>query len=149
MVSNLEEEFAKQLGAAMKAGLIHSVTPQYRPLKERLWRIDFALIPTKIAIEVDGGIFIRGRHARGNGIEGDSHKQNTMTMLGWRCLRVTPSMIKDGTGLEYVIETYKMAKANPNSTSQAVLINKVKELSKAKSAKRRARRKVYDDRRNS
>ncbi len=57
---------------------------------DREWRLDLAWPEQKIAIEVDGGIFIRGAHSRGAGIERDQDKHNAALLAGWRIIRTTP-----------------------------------------------------------
>ena len=65
----------------------------------RRWRFDYAWPDLKLALEVDGGGWINGRHSRGSGIEKDAEKQNTAVALGWRVLRASPAMVKDGRAL--------------------------------------------------
>lgn len=57
---------------------------------ERKWRFDFAFLEERVALEVEGGIFIQGRHARGTGIAADIEKYNSAALLGWTVLRVQP-----------------------------------------------------------
>lgn len=55
-----------------------------RPIKRR-WRADFAYpdaVPP-ILIEVEGGIWTRGRHTRGSGYEDDCRKCNKANLLGF------------------------------------------------------------------
>lgn len=63
----------------------------------RKWRFDFALLPLskKIAIEVEGGVWSRGRHTRGSGYIGDMEKYNEAAILGWTVLRYPASNITD------------------------------------------------------
>lgn len=56
----------------------------------RRWRFDYSWPASKVALEVEGGAFVRGRHTRGVGFKNDLEKYNTATALGWRLLRVTP-----------------------------------------------------------
>ena len=58
----------------------------------RKWRFDFAWVDSdsKVALEVDGGVWTRGAHGRGSGIVRDIEKGNAAVMLGWRVLRVQP-----------------------------------------------------------
>lgn len=74
----------------------------------RRWRFDFAL-DDKLAIEVEGGIWMRGggAHSRPANIERDIEKHNAATLLGWRVLRVTPKMVKSGQALDLVMEARK------------------------------------------
>ncbi|MDL2310269.1 endonuclease domain-containing protein [Parabacteroides sp. OttesenSCG-928-B22] len=59
----------------------------------RKWRFDYAIPEHKIAIEVEGGVFTRGRHVRPQGFLGDIEKYNAGTLLGWRIFRVTPDSL--------------------------------------------------------
>lgn len=63
---------------------------EYRFHPLRRWRFDWAFVDQKIAIEVEGGIFIQGRHSRGVGMKKDMEKYNTAALMGWRVFRVTP-----------------------------------------------------------
>jgi len=49
-----------------------------------------------LAIEIEGGIWSRGRHTRGKGYHQDCEKYNEATILGWRILRFTPGELKRG-----------------------------------------------------
>lgn len=53
------------------------------------WRLDFAWPDARIALEVEGGVWSRGRHVRPAGFLGDVRKYNTLAMRGWTLLRVT------------------------------------------------------------
>lgn len=57
----------------------------------------------KLAVEVEGGLWIQGRHSRGKGVEGDMEKYNEATMLGWRIIRVSPEMVDDGRAVLLVL----------------------------------------------
>jgi very-short-patch-repair endonuclease len=69
---------------------------------ERRWRFDFALQADSLAIEVEGGSFVAGRHTRGAAFEGDCEKYARALIAGWRVLRVTPAQVEDGRALEWV-----------------------------------------------
>jgi hypothetical protein len=57
----------------------------------RQWRFDLAFPRHKIAIEIQGGAFIGGRHNRGGGFIKDMEKMNAAAVLGWRILYRTPA----------------------------------------------------------
>lgn len=57
----------------------------------RKWRFDIAWPKFRLALEVEGGLFVRGRHSRGAGILKDFEKYNAATVLGWRILRTDPN----------------------------------------------------------
>jgi very-short-patch-repair endonuclease len=75
---------------------------EHRFHPERRWRVDLAWPDLKVAVEIDGGTWIQGRHTSGSGFANDARKLNEAAILGWRVLRVTPSMVRDGEALGYV-----------------------------------------------
>lgn len=66
---------------------------EHRFYKPRMWRFDYAIPAYKIALEVEGGVYTRGRHVRPLGFLGDIEKYNTATLLGWRVFRTTPNKL--------------------------------------------------------
>ena len=67
-----------------------------RPSAPRAYRADFAYIPAKLLIEVQGGIWNNGAHTRAKGYEYDRQRNNEAVILGWRVLEFTPGQIKSG-----------------------------------------------------
>jgi very-short-patch-repair endonuclease len=63
---------------------------EYRFDKVRMWRFDFAWVNESVALEVEGGVWSRGRHGRGSGIVKDIEKYNAAACAGWTVLRVLP-----------------------------------------------------------
>lgn len=63
---------------------------EYRFNPQRRWRFDWACPKVKIAVEVEGGCFIQGRHSRGAGMIADMQKYNWAALNGWMVLRYTP-----------------------------------------------------------
>jgi hypothetical protein len=49
----------------------------------------------KLAIEVQGGIWTGGAHARGAGIERDMEKHNLCVIAGWRLFYCAPAKLAD------------------------------------------------------
>lgn len=74
-----------------KEGIPHPIQ-EHKFHDKRKWRFDFAWIDNKLAMEIEGGIHIRGggRHNRGTGYEKDMEKYNAANALGWRLLRFSP-----------------------------------------------------------
>lgn len=75
---------------------------------KRKWRFDWAWPMGSIggvALEIDGGVWTKGRHTRGAGFLKDIEKINQAVILGWRVLRCTPADVKSGK----VFETLKQA----------------------------------------
>ena len=97
--SALEEAFALQLRAT---GLDAGVTREFRFHQSRRWRFDFAWPVKRVAVEVEGGIWTRGRHTRGGGYIGDLEKYNEAAVMGWVVLRVAGEHIEDGRALRWL-----------------------------------------------
>ena len=96
IVSQAEEEFALVLRAAKIP-----FKREHRFHDSRRWRFDFVVLPIeqKIAVEIEGGVFTRGRHTRGKGYTEDLLKYNEAVLMGWRVLRFTTAQIH-GIALE-------------------------------------------------
>lgn len=73
---------------------------------ERKWRFDYAAPDKKLAIELEGGIWVKGAHTRGSHYNSDCEKYNAATLLGWKVFRLTTNMI--GTQhIEPIIKEFK------------------------------------------
>lgn len=80
---------------------------EFRFHPTRRWRFDYAIPKHKIAIEFEGGIWIKGRHNRGKGFCDDCIKYNEAVKLGWRVLRYTTESINFET-IKLDIEALKI-----------------------------------------
>jgi very-short-patch-repair endonuclease len=56
----------------------------------RKWRADFAHIGSRTLIEIEGGIYINGRHNRPAGFAADLEKYFEASLAGWRVVRLGP-----------------------------------------------------------
>ena len=81
--------------------------PEHRFHPVRKWRLDFAWPDHKLALEVEGGVFIQGRHSRGAGMVKDMTKYGELAVMGWRLLRVTPKQIRNGEALTLVERAFQ------------------------------------------
>ena len=93
--SSLEERFARLWVAAGGPALVQ----EFRFEPTRRWRADFAWVDAKILIEIEGGIWNRGRHLTPKGFAADAEKYLTATLNGWSVIRLvdnqlTPEIIK-------------------------------------------------------
>lgn len=68
----------------------------------RMWRFDYAFYKFKVAIEVEGGIWSRGRHVRPKGYLGDMEKYNKAAELGWLLIRVEPKKLMSNEFLDKI-----------------------------------------------
>ena len=60
---------------------------------ERKWRADFAHIESRTLVEIEGGIWIQGRHNRPQGFAADTEKYLEAALAGWHVLRLTEFQI--------------------------------------------------------
>lgn len=65
------------------------IVKEHRFYPSRRWRFDYAIIDLKIAVEVDGAVWVGGRHNRAAGYVADMEKLNTAASMGWLVLRIT------------------------------------------------------------
>lgn len=68
----------------------------------RQWRFDLCWPESMLAVEVEGGIFVQGRHGRGAGMLADMEKYNSALVNGWRVLRVAKQHIDSGMALDWI-----------------------------------------------
>jgi hypothetical protein len=75
---------------------------EYHFYTGRRWRFDDAWPAKKIAVEIEGGVWVNGRHTRGQGFEDDMEKYNHAAKLGWRIFRFTPSQVGKLKAVEFM-----------------------------------------------
>lgn len=87
--NNGREIFAKALEE------LGGLFAEYRFHGKRGWKFDYYLSDSAIAIEVEGAVFVGGRHTRGGGFVKDTDKYNTATCMGIAVYRVTTTDLGD------------------------------------------------------
>ena len=65
---------------------------EYKFLKDRRFRMDYAWIEDKVFLEVEGGVWVGG-HTRPSVFVKNLEKYNLAAMNGWRLLRVEPKQL--------------------------------------------------------
>jgi hypothetical protein len=83
----------------LRAARMPAPIAEYVFARPRRWRFDEAWPDRMLAVEVEGGTWVNGRHSRGSGMRKDCEKYNAAVLLGWRVLRVTGDMVRDGSAL--------------------------------------------------
>lgn len=101
----------------MEQRLLLEQAKRYEPVAEyrfhpvRKFRIDVAFPAQWLAVEIEGGGWINGRHSRGAGIEMDAEKSALLAILGWQLIRCSPRQVRNGTAYQW-IKTVLDAKMN-------------------------------------
>ena len=75
---------------------------EWRFHPQRRWRFDFAWVAKRLAVEVEGGIWSRGRHTRASGFRADLEKYNTAGVLGWLVLRFDGQAVETGAAARII-----------------------------------------------
>ena len=81
------------------------VEEEYKFHPIRKWRFDLAFVRQKVAIEIEGGIWTRGRHVRPAGYLKDMEKYNHAAMMGWKKLSFTPQQLKEEQTMHIILNT--------------------------------------------
>ena len=98
---SLSERFLLQLRRLGIPEPVHELA--FHP--SRKWRFDFAWPTWKLAVEVDGGTFARGRssgHTSISGMARDREKDAEAAILGWSVIRVDAVHVDNGIGADWV-----------------------------------------------
>lgn len=69
---------------------------EYRFDPKRRWRADFAHLPSRTLIEIEGGIWIRGRHNQAAGFIADMEKYLEAALAGWTVIRLADVHLEVG-----------------------------------------------------
>ena len=75
---------------------------EYRFHVARRWRFDYAWPAEKLALEVEGGLWVAGRHSRGSGAVADLEKYSEAAIAGWRIVYATPKEVRAGVALDRI-----------------------------------------------
>ena len=83
---------SKQLKERLLVGLRNmtraDVEVEHKFHPHRRWRFDFYIKAAKLAVEVEGGIYTRGRHTNPSGFMKDVEKYNSAALFGIRVYRI-------------------------------------------------------------
>lgn len=95
MPSALAAKFLFQLRALGLPEPVHELS--FHPARK--WKFDFAYPEKRLAFEVEGGLWVNGRHNRA--VDKDIEKYTAAALLDWFVYRVTPEAIRDGRGARW------------------------------------------------
>lgn len=105
-MSELEDILAQQIAWA------HLPEPirEYKAIPGRRFRWDFCWHEFRLLLEVQGGVWSKGSHSSGAGINRDTEKLNLATLEGFRCLHVTSNQIRSGQALKWIQQALGVVK---------------------------------------
>lgn len=102
-MSSLEDTFYAQI---RMAGLPEPER-EAMVIPGRRYRYDFCWRANRLLVEVQGGVWGKGAHSSGSGINRDTEKLNTAVLQGWRVLQLTTNQIRDGLALAWTQEALR------------------------------------------
>lgn len=97
-----ESPLERELELQLKASRMNGWAREVMLIPGRKLRCDFVWDREWLVVEIEGGVFTRGRHTRGKGFEDDCEKYALLMCMGWRVLRVTGGQVKSGKALEWI-----------------------------------------------
>jgi len=91
-----------RFAAIATGGIGSGVQARLRDAKLKDWRFDFIIPPIRLAVEVEGGAGIYGRHQRPEGFHNDLIKYQEALKLGWTVYRVDAKMVHNGVAVNTI-----------------------------------------------
>lgn len=96
------------LEMALLTRLEHAGLPlgetQYPVVVGRQFKFDRCWPSHRVAVEVQGGLWVAGAHSRGSGVERDCLKLSMAAAVGWRVLPISRAMIESGEAVRLIAE---------------------------------------------
>lgn len=87
--------------------LIDSYEQEYKFHPTRKWRFDYAIPDKKVAIEYEGIFSVKSRHTSLKGFTNDCEKYSEAAIMGWKVIRITAIMLKDGRAVSLIEKALK------------------------------------------
>ena len=70
--------------------------------RSKRYRADFAHLPSRSLVEIQGGTYMRGRHVSGSGYDRDARKYNLAMISGWKVYLLTSTTATDAIWIEKI-----------------------------------------------
>jgi hypothetical protein len=86
-----------------------------RSKRSKRYRLDFAHPLSRTGVEIQGGVYSRGRHVTGSGYERDCKKYNLAYTSGWTIFLLTSTMAKDSAWLSLIASHIVAQSQRPHS----------------------------------
>ncbi|WP_428398271.1 hypothetical protein [Marinobacter salarius] len=97
-----EPEREYRFGAAAVGGPGKGLRARLADAGLKDWRFDFAWPDIKLAVEVEGGAWVRGRHTRPLGFIEDLRKYQAAQQMGWTIYRTAGELIRSGEAVNTI-----------------------------------------------
>lgn len=113
MTSKREDQFERLWEQFGPSGF--PLVREYVFAHPRRWRFDFAYLPGRVAVEIEGVVFFGGaksRHQTAAGVRGDCKKYNAAVERFWRVLRYTQQDL-DERPLDVIEQVERVLTRNP------------------------------------
>lgn len=104
LVHMQSEDVAELLAFQLRAHKAPQFDREVRIVPDRKFRMDIYFPRERLAVEVDGGGWVNGRHSRGYGMDSDAEKSALIARLPARLLRVTPKWVKNGHAVQWILD---------------------------------------------
>jgi hypothetical protein len=105
-------DYVQELTLQLNALNLPLPVPEVQFFPGRKWRFDFAWPDIKLALEIEGGIWVEDNSAHRAPLKfiNDMEKYNTAMLEGWRVIRVTPTEVKqnDGRAITLIEQAMRM-----------------------------------------
>lgn len=80
---------------------------EFLGIPDRKFRFDFANVSNKVAVEIQGGVFIYGGHSTGMGITRDCEKLALAILNGWTLFMFTSGQVRSGQAIKWLQEYFE------------------------------------------
>jgi hypothetical protein len=106
-VANHDEE---RFGWLCEAGGLPRPQQKFRFSQKRKWEFDWCWPEVLLAVEIEGGAWVGGRHTTGSGFSNDLEKYLEAQLMGWTIMRVDTEMVKTGRAVDAVRRWMEISK---------------------------------------
>ncbi|MDH2653939.1 hypothetical protein QDR54_13675 [Acinetobacter baumannii] len=127
ITSYLEEIFLNQLIANnLTVGMKREL--QFRT--DRKWRFDFAWVEERIAVEIQGGVWMgkSGSHTSRKGLNNDCEKRNEAVIDGWRVLHFTSDQVHSEYALDVIKRLMKVLRFSTEQVKSGLAVQQIEKM---------------------
>lgn len=118
--SSANDRLSRKFEAYIARSIVPDPKKEYKFSPTLGFRFDYAWEDVKLAVEIDGGIYAKGRHIRPEGYTRDCEKLNFAQIAGWCVLRFTELNID--TSAEVTEKAYFTRLENLNEDTETAQV---------------------------